>query len=457
MMNLLPSKKDFPVLVILCAILAFAAYLRFSVVTGSWVLAPYRADAAEYYNYAYNLRQHDVYARGQGFNGNRSSRLKPDAFRTPGYPLFLSLFATQPPNAATFRTIELWQALLGTLVVLMVFLIFRIAASPWSAVCASFLTAISPHLVNATIYILSETLFTLLITLILLALALHLKNRKRFVLGLLATGILIGMASLTRPVLEYFLPCLILLLFLSYTRSRALKGSAILFLGFLLIWAPWMARNYVVIGAGENNQLMMGTLHQGMYPGLMYNNDPRTLAYPYDFDPNYKKDNKNLTTVIQTVLRQFKKHPVQEVSWYLLGKPVMLWSWDMIAGAGDVFIYPTLKTPYSSNQAFRITHALMYGWHWPLVVAAFLMCILAWLPMTKRYFDDKQLFLLRAMSLLLFYNTGILVIGAPYPRYSIPFLPILYGMAMAFIFVAYHYLGEVRRQSRDSYAKKYPD
>ncbi len=436
-------------------ILLLAAYLRFAVVTQSLVWGPYRADAAQYYNYAYNLRKYGTYSDEQETVTGHATDPKPDAFRTPGYPLFLAIFASQPPNSRTFLAIELWQALLGTVTVLIIFLIFRPIVPPWLALCAALLTAISPHLVNTTIYILSETLFTLLIAAAIYVMGLHFKNNRWFLSSMLVSGLIVGLAALTRPVLEYFLPCVVLLLFISYSRRQAWKGCAVLVLGFLLAWGPWVVRNYVSVGKMENNQLMLGTLHQGMYPGLMYHNDPRTRGYPYRFDPNYARTNKNLTTVTQEILHSFEKNPGQELAWYLIGKPIMLWSWGMIAGPGDVFIYPTLITPYSSSQVFRITHAFMYGLHWPLVIAAFLACILVWFPIAKHYFDTKQIFMLRAMSLLLFYNTGLLMIGAPYTRYSIPFLPILFGMAIAFSYFAYCYLGKLRKQSRESYSAKH--
>jgi len=449
----LVSRNKFLIWLALGGILALAAYLRYTAVTESLVWSPYRADAAQYYNYAYNLRRYGIYSHAQDFDNKHPEKLKPDAFRTPGYPLFLSIFTTQPPNNATLRTIELWQAVLGTLTVLIIFMIFRIIVPPWVAICATLLTAVSPHLVNTTIYVLSETLFTFVVALVVMALTLQFGKRKWFVLSMLVTGILIGLAALTRPVLEYFLPCVMFLLFLSYVRNRAFKGSVVLVLGFLLIWGPWVARNYISVKTSDN-QLMMGTLHQGMYPGLMYKNNPQTLAYPYSFDPTYKEDNKDMPSVMRAIYRQFKQNPTEETAWYLFGKPVMLWSWSSIAGAGDVFIYPTPISPYSNSQVFRITHAFMYGWRWPLVIAALLACVLVWLPITKRLFDNNQLFLLRAMSLLLFYNTGILMIGAPFPRYSIPFLPILFGMAIVFAFVAYRYLNKLRQQSRAAYTAK---
>ena len=406
-MHSLISKNKLFIWFAVGAILIFAAYLRYTAVTGSFVFWPYRTDAAQYYDYAYNLRQHGIYSDEQDFDNDHPKNLKPDAFRTPGYPLFLSIFVTQPRVLAktnaimlTTKAIALWQAALGTLTVLIVFLIFRFTVPAWAAICATLLTAISPHLVNTTIYVLSETLFTFLIALAVFALTLEFRNKKLFVPAMLITGVFIGLAALTRPVLEYFLPCVIFVLFLSHTRPRAFKGSAVLVLGFLLMWGPWIVRNHISVKTSDN-QLMMGTLHQGMYPGLMYNNDPKTLGHPYHFDPHYKEDNKDIPSVIWAISRQFSEHPVQETAWYLFRKPMMLWSWSDLWGGGDVFIYPTPITPYFNNQVFRITHAFMYGWRWPLVIAALLACILAWLPLAKRYFDDNQLFLLRAMSLLL--------------------------------------------------------
>src|SRR5579862_1728299 len=112
-------------LVALCLTILLGGYLRFTAARESFVMDPYRADAAQYYNSAYNLRKYGVYSHDWETIAGTSVIPKPDAFVTPGYPLFLSLFADAPPNRRIFTEVTLWQAALGTASILLAFLLFR--------------------------------------------------------------------------------------------------------------------------------------------------------------------------------------------------------------------------------------------------------------------------------------------------------------------------------------------
>src|ERR1700743_1116824 len=91
-------------------ILLLGAYLRFAAVAGTVVDHPFRSDAATYYKTAYNLNVYGVYSHNINESGGRKSAPQPDAFVTPGYPLFLSLFIDTPPKPQVFLQVALWQA-----------------------------------------------------------------------------------------------------------------------------------------------------------------------------------------------------------------------------------------------------------------------------------------------------------------------------------------------------------
>lgn len=445
------TRRDLLVWAGLALVLILGAYLRYSVVTRSSVFAPYRADAAVYYNTAFNLRKYGIYSRDGQTIKDQHAIPKPDAFATPGYPLFLAAFVDAPPSIRIFRTVAMWQVALGVLTVLLVFLLFSQITDYRIAVLVSLLTAISPHLVNTTVYLLSETVFTFWLALALLVFCLHTRGTRWYYPALLLAGLLFGIAALTRPVVELFPLVLILLLGISQPKLKAAKGAAAIALGFMLAWGPWLVRNHLSLDQTGDSTVMMSSLHQGMYPGMMYQDDPRSLGYAYDADPDYKADNRSMSTVIHAILRQFEQHPARELYWYLIGKPVMLWSWTLISGPGDIFIYPTEDSPYDTGApVFIFSHALMHGLHWIIVILALLGCILVWLPYAKRHLNNTQLLLARMTGLLLFYNTGVLMVLAPYVRYSIPFLPFEFGMALLAAYVIGKDVNMLRKQSRQS-------
>jgi 4-amino-4-deoxy-L-arabinose transferase-like glycosyltransferase len=438
----------------LLAVLVLAAYMRCTAVNESIVLHPYRADAAVYYTTAYNLHKYGVYSRNRDAITGQQDSPTPDAFATPGYPLFLEPFISAPPNPQTFRTVALWQAAIGTITVLLTFMLFRRMSKLWVALLAAMLVAISPHLVNTTIYLLSETVFAFWLMLAALVFSLHQRGGRWYYTSLVLAGVLFGIAALTRPVVEFFPVALAFLLFTSQPRPKAVRGTTILVIGFMLAWTPWLVRNHISVGHSGDPTVLVSSLHQGMYPGMMYHDDPRSQGYAYYMDPSYAEDNRSLGTATQAILGQFTRHPLKEAYWYLIGKPALLWSWTLIAGPGDIFIYPTYLSPYSTGAPlFLFTHAIMYGLHWMLVIMALLASIAVWTRYALRYLNQPQIVAARMVSLLLFYNTAVLMALSPYVRYSIPFLPFEFGMAALAAYMIGNDVRILRARSRNDALK----
>ncbi|HET7649320.1 MAG TPA: phospholipid carrier-dependent glycosyltransferase [Gammaproteobacteria bacterium] len=441
----------------LLAVLVLAAYMRFTAVNDSIVLHPYRGDAAVYYTTAYNLHKYGVYSRNRNtiIRQQDSPAPTPDAFATPGYPLFLEPFVSTPPDSQTFRSVALWQAAIGTITVLLTFMFFRRISKLWVALLAAALVAISPHLVNTTIYLLSETVFAFWLMLAALVFALHQRGDRWYYPSLVLAGVLFGIAALTRPVVEFFPVALVFLLFTSQPRPQAARGAAILVFGFMLTWAPWLVRNHISVGHSGDPTVLISSLHQGMYPGMMYHDDPASQGYAYYADPSYAAENRSLGTATQAILGQFARHPAKELYWYLAGKPLLLWSWTLVAGSGDIFIYPTFLSPYSTGAPlFLFTHALMYGLHWMLVILALIASLAVWTRYARRYLNGPQIVAARMVSLLLFYNTAVLMVLSPYVRYSIPFLPFEFGMAALAAYMLGNDAKTLRARSRNDAIRK---
>ena len=416
-------------------IVLMALCLRTVATTHTVIDNPYRADVAQYYNTAYNLQAYGVYSHVVNVVDGQEAAPRPDAFLTPVYPLFLSLIVDGLPDQQIFAEASGYQALLGALAVLLTLLLYQ-RFSPWIALPAGLLTAISPHLISIGTFMLSETLFSVLLMLSLLVLSYGFRRDRWYLPSLLAGGVLLGLSSLTRPVLELFPLAVIFLLLTSHDRRTAVRGSAVLLLGFMLAWTPWIARNYITLGRAGDSGNMVQTLAIGMYPDFEYNHDPRSNGEPGHLDPRFPEISGNLGATLGEIAHRFRQDPGEELRWYLIGKPVTLWSWHDVSGGPDIFTYPVFKTPYSDSWPFTSTHALMYGLHWPLVILALAGCLLVWLPRARDWMTQEQLLLARLSSLLLLYNTAVLMVLAPFARYSIPFLPIQYGMALIALYVS---------------------
>lgn len=427
---------------VLLAILLVAFDLRMQSVVYSVVDTPVRADAREYVLYAHNLKNYGTYSRSDTFATDGTANPVPDAKRAPLYPLFIALFLDKQPTTDNVVIITRVQAVISTFTVLLVFWIARrILPAPW-ALAAAALTAISPHLVTMNIYLLSETLFCFFVVLAIL-LIIRSAEKSGIVTPMLA-GLALGASALAHPMLLYFIVPLVFFLLYSWSWNSGWKKTAAIVLGFSLLCGPWLARNIATLGVPGDNTLMLAALRTGVYVDMMYRNDPQSYAYPYRFDPKFEDTSRDLSSVIAEVGNEFRKAPVALLRWYILGKPLTLWSWSNIEGPGDVFVYPVLSTPYRYLPQFKATHALMQSVHWMLVALMTAGICIAWLPQRWSGFSKDVVFVARVVSILLLYHAAIMMIGFPLPRYAIPMRPFLHMMALLPVATAVRWVLEKR-------------
>jgi 4-amino-4-deoxy-L-arabinose transferase-like glycosyltransferase len=325
------------------------------------------------------------------------------------------------------------QAVLGILTILPVFDLCRRFLPVPLALIAALLTALSPHLVTATIYLLSETLFCFLMVLSFWLFAWAV-DRLGFI-GFLLAGIVLGAAALTRPAVQYFIvPFALLLVFWRPARFRLV---GVLVLGCALAFLPWTARNLYTLGKAGDDTLKINTLHHGLYPDFRYNNDPKTFGYPYRYDPESPRIAQSMGTVMNEIRNRFQTEPAKYLKWYLAGKPIMLWSWNLTESIGGPFVYAVSRTPYSFLPHFGWSYVLMYWSHWFLVALGALGCIVVWLPRHWLGLTEPALMIARAIALLLLFYVAVHMAGAPFPRYSVPMRPFLYAIAMLPLGLAY--------------------
>ena len=407
-------------------VVAIAAGLRLGAANGSVVVEPLRADAREYFLYAYNLRLHGVYSRSDAALRAPPGTPIADGFRPPGYPLFLAAWVDGPPEPGMLHEVLLAQAVLGVLTVVFTWAACRCWMPVPAALLAALLTALSPHLVNSGIYLLTESLFTLL-----LAAALWLASRgvgEGTGWNGLLLGLLFGLASLVRSGLLLFAPLTALLLLALLGWRRGARVALLLMVGFAAVQLPWALRNLDVDSGGH--ELLLTTALAGMYPNFMYRDDPVTYGYAYRFDPQAESYRHDAGALLGEFAPRFREQPAAHLRWFVLVKPMVLWSWDIVQGQGGAFVYETTESPYYHPGPFAWSYRLMQLLHWPLVLLGAAGTVLAWRPSSARLVAPGALFGLRLAAALLIYFLVLHVLLAPYPRYSVPLRPMLYSLAM---------------------------
>lgn len=424
------------VTVALSLIVAFGFLLRFQALIYTDVAYIPHGDSAKYLSYAYNLKNFGIYGMdhltlyppGTAAEVIRE-RVKPDAVVSPGYPLFLSAFLGGEYTGKQFDAARLSQVILSSITILLAYFVFSGFGSVYGLAAAA-LTAMSPHLINMNLFLLTEPLFCFL----LLGAMFHLARIRpeSGALVYLAAGLLFGFATLTRPWIIGYALIVALYLVVSPLKTGIAK-PALLLIGFLLPIAPWIIRNDYVLGFSADPALTAISVHHGMYPYMMYDMRPETLGFAYRADPKAAELN-SLTSTLHELKKRYLENPSLYLRWYLLGKVNTVFSWGLLAAASDIFVYKVGKSPYFSLPQFYMTRFYMEQIHQSLTILSFAGVLLVWLPNRVLKLSQSALFVARSISLLMIYFIILHIIGAPFPRYSIPLRPVTYGMALFPIF-----------------------
>ena len=169
-------------------------------------------------------------------NGSFAQDGSAEIFRTPGYPLFLAFGA--PFGENWWQAVIILQVVLDVALTYLVFLLGWMLVGQRTGLWAALFYAISPLAIAASVRILSDSLFTFLITLSLLLVVFQIKSGRWW--ALVAAACAMGAACYVRPVgLVVAVICAAGLL--AGCRKAAQTG---VFVGIVaLIVFPWVIRN----------------------------------------------------------------------------------------------------------------------------------------------------------------------------------------------------------------------
>jgi len=188
---------------------------------------PLVTDAKDYDTLGIMLSQGKGYINSEG---------EPTAYRPPIYPLFLGvIYSTAGHNLLWVRLI---QAVMGAASCVLVYLITVVIFNEMRAILSGFLCCFYPPLIVNTSQILTETLFIFFLLLGILCII----SKSNF-MNLLLSGLIFGLALLTRPFLIFFLPFLFAWIVFN-KKYKARKAVAVLVAGVLIVLLPWTLRNY---------------------------------------------------------------------------------------------------------------------------------------------------------------------------------------------------------------------
>lgn len=441
-----------PIALLLLGLFAFA--MRWYYVSTAMVVQPVRGDATQYVSYAWNLLTHHTFAKNLPGSGS----LTPDNYRDPGYPLFLALlmkaFGT---GDAWYAAVLLGQALLGALTVVLTTHLGKYWLTGRWAFAAGVLMAVWPHSITINGVLLSETLVSFLCAAGLLSLATA--CRRQSPSWALASGLMLGAAAMTNAVL---LPFGVLLAALLAWRKLATRPLCVaLAIGALLLPGCWALRASQLPPSASGSSSRDRALQNfalGASPDFH-------KAYRDSFfgDANQKRNasitlqnvdesgvllGKSPWDGLTAIWRSMKKHPFRYASWYLIEKPYELWGWGIVIGQGDIYIYPTVNSPFQNQRPWIALEAFYQSINGlvMLLAATGLLC----LAFSSRFRDRATPCLPGrassiAMACLLAFVTMVYCLLQEEPRYAIPYRPFEILMAFTTIAFAARYRHKLRR------------
>lgn len=429
------ARRNFWVLAVAIGILALLLREYFILVTQ--IQAPIHGDIVQYVSYAWNLVHRHTFS--DALPG--SAVVTPDAFRGPGYPLFL---------ATTMLTGDHWyalalqaQAILGTATVTMGILLARHWLSRRWSLAAGVLMAVWPHHIAATDALLSELVFgfALMLSLLLTAMAQR-RGSPRW--GAMA-GIAYGYAYLINPIILFF-PFIAATLF----WRQGLRRVAIWMLALsLAIAGGWALRN-ATLPAGPHEpgraeiNFVQGSwpLYQAAY--LSRNADPVPRRIMQEIDGEIALLNSHPREGLVAIMRRMHKDPWwYYAQWYLLEKPWLLWDWDIRLGYGDVYFHAPLHSPLETHPLLRGIKTTLHA----LNPAIFLLSLLATagIIVSRLRRLTSVGFAPLLVALFFVYVTLVHTVFQAEPRYSIPYRPMQLLLAVTALAAATGWLYAQRR------------
>jgi hypothetical protein len=216
-------------------------------------------------------------------------------------------------------------------------------------------------------------------------------------------------------------------------KAPALSAAhmAIFLAVFVLFPLGWSIRNHLSLpeNAAKGSKRALATLSHGAYPGFVHEN-PKYKYYAYREDPRQPEFSSSIGSFAAIFWERAKDRPLRYLSWYLIEKPYYLWSWNILQGQGDVYVYPVRTSLFYRSAAANAARTVMKALH-PLILLVSLAGLVLFVPGVRRFPRIPEE---RAVAMILFciliYYTLLYTVFAPWPRYSVPLRPFLYVWAL---------------------------
>lgn len=373
---------------------------------------PIRADALKYATIGINLVDSGTYSFEES--------LQTSKLITPGYPFIVAAFVYLFDDfGSAYVAILGFQILLSALVSVLTYVISLRFLNNIAAAVVAVGVAISPHLIVGSAYFLTETThgFFFIFALFLLLLAVEKQLLWLAVLG----GLVFGYSALIRPAVLLFPIPLVVVLWWKYRQQVNLRLSGVFLIAAFAVWTPWQLWE-----AESDDSNVRQVLALGSYPNMIHES-PLYRGIPYREDPQWEAMQTNWDDTRTILMQRFSDRPFTYLQWYLIGKPIMLWSAWAVQGQGGPFIYPVTHSVYNDNALYSGSLRLMMFIHKFLFVFALIAVAAEFVRLV--FLHKPAHFLLITLIVFVVYHTAVHMVLAPLPRFSFPYYPVLFILA----------------------------
>jgi 4-amino-4-deoxy-L-arabinose transferase-like glycosyltransferase len=275
-----------------------------------------QGDVASYLRYALHMAWDGVFS--QAGNGEP---VVPDAYRSPGYPVFLLGVLKLSGLQAWYSAVYHAQAVIGALTVGGVIALARQWLPYHWALLAGAFFSLWPHHIAATNAMLIEVVFGFVIVIALLLATVALSRRS--LVWCVAAGATFGYAYLVNPVIALF-PVALLVVF---WRAQQTKLGITILLVSLIAVVGWGVRNTAQGAAGDGRAWQ--NLVQGAWPGYHHaekwwpsNAADREIRAMIKSEMNTIMDDH--ARGLRRVGTRLASDPITYAAWYLIQKPYLL-------------------------------------------------------------------------------------------------------------------------------------
>jgi len=345
---------------------------------------------------------------------------EPTSIRPPLYPGFLAL-VWMVVGEKSLVAIRAFQVVVSLVNVVLLYQLGKRIFSSRVALVAATIFCFYPSIVAFNFLVLTEVLFTCLLTAFLLAYVTFIQTGR----GTMAfwSGLILGLAALTRSIVWPFplVLCPLAFLTLPGTKAARLRLSGILFLGFLVVITPWAVRNTHLQGVPTIVNSMGGiTLFMGNYEYTPMNRawDPITLHGALSIYSKMKKERPESVNWTEGQKEQWAK---QQAVTYMLEHPGLTIKRSLIKFANFWGLERTIPAGFRAGLyhppawfAMAMTLLVPIIYAWVMILACF---GLFWgLPKERR---AHWIFVL-----LILVVSGLHSIVFGHSRYHLPLMPI---------------------------------